>query len=204
MRARLGARFEACHPENPLPGPFRDPGCLSPLKLETIAMHSTISRVFLLPLCALAFVLGCASPPGGGEVRFNTPASTSGQAKIEVDASELVGDRLKSFLVHGGSNHIGSEVAQALMNAGKNDGSTRLKIRITRYRLRSSSSAFLLGAMAGADTIACEVEVERNGASTNRFNTDTSTILGGLIMPGSTRRFNRLARELASRIAAGV
>ena len=49
-----------------------------------------------------------------------------------------------------------------------------------------------------------KLDVERDGVETHSFATDTSTILGGVIMPGSTRRFNRLVAELAKRIAQGV
>ena len=167
-------------------------------------MHSTLSRGLLFPLCALALALGCASPPGGGQVKFNARAGTGERPNIEVDASALTGERLAVYLAHGGSNEVGSEVAQALASAGKADEGTVVKIRITRFRLRSGSSAFWLGVMAGADTIACDVEVERNGRSSHRFDTDTSTILGGLLMPGTVTRFNRLVRELAKRVAAGV
>ena len=97
-------------------------------------MRSTVSRSLLFPFCALAFALGCASPPGGGEVKFNARAGTSGRPNVEVDASALTGERLAVYLAHGGSNEVGSEVARALESAGKGGDDTVVKIRITRFR----------------------------------------------------------------------
>jgi hypothetical protein len=103
-----------------------------------------------------------------------------------------------------GSQQIGIRVAEKLAAAGKGDDGLVVKVRITKFRLRSASSAFWLGAMAGADTVACTVEVTRDGETRPPFSTDTSSVMGGVIMPGTTTCFNRLANELANRIVAGV
>jgi hypothetical protein len=148
--------------------------------------------------------LGCAAPPGGGEVHFSGTAPSGTSAQVEVDATSLMAERRTAFLSHGGAERVGTAVLQELSNAGKGDAETTVRVQITRFRLRSGSSAFWLGAMAGADIIACSVEVLQAGTVTKQFETDTSTIMGGLIMPGPVTRFNRLVAELARRIAAKV
>ena len=56
--------------------------------------------------------------------------------------------------------------------------------------------------MAGADTLAVDVVVERNGRNLDTFATDTSTVLGGMVVPAPSQRINRMSKELARRIAA--
>jgi len=164
------------------------------------------TRAATLPVVLSLIVLlttSCASPPGGGEAKFSAPSS-SGAAPLTVDASALAGDRLEAYLAQGGSQRVGKEVMAALAGSGRAADGTTLKVEITTFRLRSSSSAFWLGAMAGADTIACIATVQKPGEAPRTFNTDTSTAMGGFIRPGSTNRFNRLVKELARRIVAGI
>ena len=167
-------------------------------------MIPPVSRHPMLLLLFGTLALGCASPPGGGEIHFSGTLSAGSSARVEVDATLLAAERRAAFLAHGGAARVGTAVLQELSSAGKGDGGTTVQIQITRFRLRSGSSAFWLGAMAGADIIGCSVEVLQGGNSTHSFKTDTSTILGGLIMPGPVTRFNRLVAELARRIAAKV
>jgi hypothetical protein len=166
-------------------------------------MKFAIRRCSIAALVLFAFVTGCASGPGGGQVAFSSD-SAAGKAGVQVDASALTADKLDAFLQQDGAQQIGIKVAEKLAAAGKGDGGLVVKVRITGFRLRSVSSALWLGAMAGADTVACTVEVSRGGETQPPFSTDTSSVMGGLIMPGTTTRFNRLANELANRIVAGV
>ena len=166
-----------------------------------------ISSVLRRPMLLLLFgtlATGCASPSGGGEINFSGTMSSAPSTRVEVDASALETDRRAAFLAHGGAARVGTAVLQELSSTGKRDAGTTVQVKITRFRLRSGSNAFWLGAMAGADIIACSVEVFQGGNSTHSFKTDTSTIMGGLIMPGPVTRFNRLVAELARRIAAKV
>ena len=167
-------------------------------------MIPPVSRFPSLLLLFGTLALGCASPPGGGEIHFSGTLPSGASARVEVDATPLAADRRAAFLAHGGAARVGTAVLQELTNVGKGDAGTVVKVRITRFRLRSGSSAFWLGAMAGADFIGCTVEVLQGSNSTHSFETDTSTILGGLIMPGPVTRFDRLVAELARRIAAKV
>ena len=167
-------------------------------------MISSVLRRSTLLFVFGALALGCASPPGGGEIQFSSAAPSGASARVAVDASPLMTDRRAAFLAHGGAERIGTAVLQELASASKEDANTTVQIRITRFRLRSSSSAFWLGLMAGADVIGCSVDVSKGGKLSHSFETDTSTIIGGLIRPGSLTRFNRLVAELARRIVAKV
>jgi hypothetical protein len=167
-------------------------------------MRSPVSLPPLLLLFAATLALGCASPPGGGELRFAGTAESGTFAQVEVDATPLAEERRTAFLAHGGAARLGTAVLRELAEAGKGAPGTFVKVQVTDFRLRSSSAAFWVGAMAGADTLACSVEVVKEGGVPRTFRTDTSTVLGGVVMPGSPTRFDRLVAELAHRIAEGV
>jgi len=156
---------------------------------------------------ALVFV-GCAAAPGGGTVQFTATDSIEVGGKdvtVNVDASELSGDRMEAFLQQAGSKKIANQVLRNLWSGvGKRQLPDALNIRVTGFRLRSGSTGFWLGAMAGADRIAVTVEVVSGGAVTKSFATDTSTAVAGIIRPGAVERFDRMVNTLAERIVAGI
>lgn len=166
-------------------------------------------RSFQLVALLAAFALvGCAAAPGGGTIQYTATDSieAGGQAvTVNVDASQLTGDRSEAFLQQAGSEKITNKVLEKLRAGG---GTTQLpnalNIRVTGFRLRSGSSGFWLGAMAGADRIEVAVEVVRGSAVTKKFSTDTSTAVAGVIRPGAVERFDRMVNTLAERIVAGI
>jgi len=158
-------------------------------------------------LAALALV-GCAAAPGGGTIQFAATDSIEAGGKdvtVSVDASELSGDRSEIFLRQAGTRKLANKVLQKLWSGdGKTQLPDALNIRVTGFRLRSGSSGFWLGPMAGADRIEVTVGVVSGGAATKSFSTNTSTAVGGFIRPGSVERFDRMVNTLADRIVAGI
>jgi hypothetical protein len=118
-------------------------------------------------LAALAFV-GCAAAPGGGTIQFTATDSieAGGQnVTVNVDASELSGDRKEVFLQQAGTKRITNKVLQKLWSGvGKKQLPNALNIRVTSFRLRSGSTGFWLGPTAGADRISVTVEVVAGSA----------------------------------------
>lgn len=172
---------------------------------------SPLSRLCVLVAlsCTMALVVGCATPPGGGTSSYAVEADfDSGvpDIDIEVDASGIEGDRMSSYEQHGGSKVIGDAVRQELQEVGRRGPSEAftLKISVTSFRLRSSSSGFWLGAMAGADNLAVTVAVVVDDAVEKTFQTNASTVIAGVVRPGSMNRFVRMANKLAERIVAGL
>jgi hypothetical protein len=158
-------------------------------------------------LVTLAFV-GCASAPGGGTLQYAaTDAIEAGgrDVTVSVDASALSGDRREVFLQQAGTKKITNKVLQKLWSGvGKRQLPDALNIRVTGFRLRSGSTGFWLGPMAGADRIAVTVEVVHGGVPAQSFATNTSTAVGGFIRPGAVERFDRMVNTLAERIVAGI
>jgi hypothetical protein len=158
-------------------------------------------------LVALAFV-GCATAPGGGTIQYAATDSIEAGGKdvtVSVDASGLSGDRRVAFLQQAGTKKIANKVLQKLWSGvGKRQLPDALNIRVTSFRLRSGSTGFWLGPMAGADRIAVTVEVVHGSTAAKSFSTNTSTVVGGLIRPGAVERFDRMVNTLAERIVAGI
>jgi hypothetical protein len=169
-------------------------------------LRERISRLVVL-LAALALV-GCAAAPGGGTIQFAATDSIEAGSKdvtVSVDASELSGDRREAFLRQAGTRKLANKVLQKLWSGdGKTQLPDALNIRVTGFRLRSGSTGFWLGFMAGADRIDVTVEIIRGGASTKSFATNTSTAVAGIIRPGAVERFDRMVNTLAERIVAGI
>ena len=116
------------------------------------------------------------------------------------------GDRRKVFLQQAGPQKIAAKVLEKLAAAGLgNDRSPdALNITVTQFRLRSASTGFWVGFLAGADKLRVSVDVVRDGASAKSFTTDTSTAVAGLIRPGSVERFDRMVNTLGQRIVDGI
>jgi hypothetical protein len=181
--------------------------CFHPISQPRLdPMSQRCFRLFAL-LMTLAFV-GCAAAPGGGTIQFTaTDAIEAGgqDVTVNVDASELSGDRRVVFLQQAGTKKITNKVLQKLWSGvGKRQLPDTLNIRVTGFRLRSGSSGFWLGFMAGADRIEVTVEVVSGSAATKSFSTNTSTAVAGIIRPGAVERFDRMVNTLAERIVAGI
>jgi hypothetical protein len=158
-------------------------------------------------LAALALV-GCAAAPGSGTIQFAATDSIEAGGKdvrVSVDASDLSGDRREVFLRQAGTRKIANKVLQKLWSGdGKYQLPDALNIRVTGFRLRSGSSGFWLGPMAGADRINVTVEIASGSGTHKSFSTNTSTAVGWAIRPGSVERFDRMVNTLADRIVAGI
>jgi len=158
-------------------------------------------------LAALALV-GCAAAPGSGTIQFAATDSIEAGGKdvtVSVDASGLSGERREVFLRQAGTRKIANKVLQKLWSGGgESQLPDALNIRVTGFRLRSGSTGFWLGPMAGADRIDVAVEVIRGGTPTESFATNTSTAVAGVIRPGAVERFDRMVNTLADRIVAGI
>ncbi len=158
-------------------------------------------------LVTLAFV-GCAAAPGGGTIQFTATDSIEAGGRdvtVSVDASALSGDRREVFLQQAGTKKLTNKVLQKLWSGlGNRQLPNALNIRVTGFRLRSGSTGFWLGPMAGADRIVVTVEVVHDSAAARSFSTNTSTAVGGIIRPGSVERFDRMINTLAERIVAGI
>jgi hypothetical protein len=156
-----------------------------------------------------AFVsAGCAAAPGGGTIQFTATDSIEAGGRdvtVNVDASELSGDRREVFLQQAGTKKITNKVLQKLWSGvGKRQLPDALNIRVTGFRLRSGSTGFWLHFMAGADRIEVTVEVVRGSAAAKSFSTNTATAVAGFIRPGAVERFDRMVNTLADRIVAGI
>ena len=162
----------------------------------------------LVVLLAALSLVGCVTAPGGGTIQFAATDSIEAGGKdvtVSVDASELSGDRREVFLQQAGTRKIANKVLQKLWSGdGKSEHPDALNIRVTGFRLRSGSTGFWLGFMAGADRIDVAVEVIRGGTPTESFGTNTSTAVAGVIRPGAVERFDRMVNTLADRIVAGI
>ncbi|MEE9609311.1 MAG: hypothetical protein V3U03_16345 [Myxococcota bacterium] len=163
----------------------------------------------LLATVAVAVLVACASPPGGGTLLFAvTDSASSGGSgvTVNVDASPLSGDRREVFLQQAGSQKIATKVLEKLMllGVGNQHLPDALNITVDHFRLRSGSTGFWLGFMAGADTLRVAVVVIRGGDVAKAFGTDTSTAVAGIIRPGAVERFDRMVNTLAQRIVDGI
>ena len=131
----------------------------------------------LVVLLAALSLVGCATAPGGGTIQFAATDSIEASGKdvtVSVDASGLSGERREVFLRQAGTRKIANKVLQKLWSGGgKSQLPDALNIKVTHFRLRSGSSGFWLGPMAGADRINVTVEVA--SATPKTFSTNTST-----------------------------
>jgi len=172
---------------------------------------SLIAFVFL-PL----LLYGCAGNPAAdksvsdkGTVKATLLSKGRSVKNIAVNLNEsnLKKERVDTAKTYTLTSRIENNVQSNLQEKGSYDsknGDITLNINITAFRLRSGSSAFWLGAMAGADVIAVDVDVEANGENIKSFKTDTSTILGGMAFPAPSQRVNRMSKELAKRIVENL
>ena len=84
------------------------------------------------------------------------------------------------------------------------DGEVDVAVEIIGMRMRSNGTAFWWGFFAGGDWITVEVNVSKNGKPLKRFQTGTSTALGGMIYGGRSVRVGRMMKTLSKRIAKEI
>lgn len=125
---------------------------------------------------------------------------------VAITYDGLDAERLKRLEAYRAHETLRTNVESRLGGSGRLDpsGDLELVIHLDTFRLRSSASAFWLGAMAGADRVVADVRVTRNGSEIRNFKTDTSTMLGGMFYASATRRTARLMKTLSERIVTGL
>ena len=164
----------------------------------------------LLLLLALALP-GCAGTP---EKTTPVPAPES-QAALpagkQIGAVEVVLDRdsvpqngIDAAERYDIPAKLQSRVTALLGARFAADGELVVHVSIGNFRLRSGGNAFWLGAMGGADMLEVSVEVVDGGTPLKHFETDTSTVLGGIAYASPTRRSARLVQSISERIVAGL
>ncbi len=160
-------------------------------------------------LAAVASLGGCASSPEqekpqrAAASHFPDPI---GRVEVRVDPSLNEEARSVAIDKMAAPDKIATAVSNLLRTQGRLDANaaTTLEIVITAFRLRSGASAFWLGAMAGPDRLAVDVRVQKSGATLAQYQTDTSSVLGGIAFAGMGHRFDRLVKSIAQRIVAGL
>lgn len=168
--------------------------------------------------CGLLFGLFVASKPVLAEDAQKAPgenASESGKNEIpvcasavpievslgsEVSASDRVEVINKYEVVKRVQHAIGCEIERQAYSADK---STKIKISITAFRLRSAGAAVVAGIMAGVDILRLSVDVEGAGSGQPvHFDTKTSGSRGGWHMPTESQRLNVMVQKLAKDVVA--
>jgi hypothetical protein len=169
------------------------------------------------PARALALVLlvslssACASgsgPESEPAPEMAGPGFGDAIGRVEVGPADTLNDpeRVAAFKRYQVPDKLAAAVDGDLRRAGRLDpgAGTTLRLLVDDFRLRSGSSAFWAGVMAGADRISVRVFVERDGRELRSYTTNTSTALGGIAYASSTKRLDRLIKTLAERVVAGL
>jgi hypothetical protein len=163
---------------------------------------------FLVLSVALAAGCGGSSPPapetptgtaitGGERVRsVEVTLADSGLEPAEVDVLERysIAENLQGRI----TSVLGERGALA------DNGALDVRVAINDFRLRSGSSAFWLGSMAGSDVLGVQVDVLKGGRVVRKFDTNAYTALGGVIYASPTTRANRLSKTVSIRVADGL
>ncbi|MEJ2611252.1 MAG: hypothetical protein P8179_14510 [Candidatus Thiodiazotropha sp.] len=125
-----------------------------------------------------------------------------GNVKVIVDYDNIAAERHKIIKKYEVISRIENGVKDRLQALKKYEegGQVNLKIHLTGFRLRSGSSAFWLGAMAGKDFASVDVDVIQNGKKVGSYSTDASTVLGGFVKPAPSQRVNSVCKEISKRI----
>lgn len=164
----------------------------------------------LLLLLALALV-GCAGTP---EETPSVPAPESqpalpagkqiGTVEVVLDRDSVPQNGIDAAERYDVPAKVQSRLTALLGPRFAADGELVVHVSITYFRLRSGGNAFWLGGMGGADKLKVSVEVVDGGARLKQFETDTSTVLGGIAYASPTRRSARLIQAISERIVADL
>jgi hypothetical protein len=162
-------------------------------------------NTMMAALCACFLLVGCAS--NDKVVAANNKLAISGKVgtvSVSVDYDEIASERHEVIKKYEVVSRLKNGVMDQLkaQNKYQSGGQVDLKIRLTDFRLRSGSSAFWLGAMAGKDFAGVNVDVFDNGNKIHSYSTDSSTLLGGFIKPAPSQRINSICKEVSKRIVS--
>jgi ribosomal protein L30E len=159
----------------------------------------------MVTLCMCLLLVGCAS--NGKVVAANNKPALSGKVgtvKVLVDYDNIASERHEVIKKYEVVSRLKNGVLDQLkaQNKYQSGGQVDLRILLTGFRLRSGSSAFWLGAMAGKDFASVNVDVIDNGNKVHSYSTDSSTLLGGIIKPAPSQRVNSVCKEVSKRIVS--
>lgn len=158
-----------------------------------------IKSIFIF-VCMALLLANC----GGKKVQaFNLKGNISA-VNVVVNEATVAPDRLTAIQNYKVVSRLKNGVTELLKKQGKYaaDGTAQLEIEVTDFRLRSGASAFFLGAMAGGDFTAVDVNVIEDGTSTHHFSTSASTARGGAFAASPTHRVNAVSTAVTKRIVA--
>lgn len=135
-----------------------------------------------------------------------SPAFAMRTVEVFVDESEIGTPASERLDLYGTKERLTTAVAAELASQGRlsESGEFTLHIALVRFRLRSDQLALWVGSYAGLDRLAVRVEVRRANQVDRSFETNTSTILGGIVYRNANKRLDRLIAELARRIVGGI
>jgi hypothetical protein len=161
-------------------------------------------RSIMVALIAGLILVACGSNGSKVSSATNKPVITGkvGTVNVIVDYDKIVAERHDTIKKYEVVSRIENGVKEQLkaQNKYKSGGRVNLKIHLTGFRLRSGSSAFWLGAMAGKDFASVNVDVIQNGKKVGSYATDSATILGGIVKPAPSQRVNSVCKEISKRI----
>jgi hypothetical protein len=161
-------------------------------------------------ISSLALLLfSCASGGGGQEVVEEPSLIEMGNKvrTIEISLDEGLADDQRSVIEQYTAIerlHADIEVALGQRAALAEDGTLNVHVVIDGFQLRSNGATIWVGSMAGADFVNVTVSVTQDGELIKSFQTNTSSIQGGIFMAGRTKRLNRLTASLGERVANGI
>lgn len=158
-----------------------------------------IKSIFIF-VCMALLLANC----GGKKVQaFNLKGNISA-VNVVVNEATVAPDRLTAIQNYKVVSRLKNGVTELLKKQGKYaaDGTAQLEIEITDFRLRNGATAFFIGAMAGGDFTAVDVNVIEDGASTHHFSTSASTARGGVFSASPTHRVNAVSTAVTKRIVA--
>jgi hypothetical protein len=176
---------------------------------------SNAAKPILLVAAFLVLLVGagCSVVSGGTQTPSDPPDGTTalaggrsvGNLTIALDKENLPYDVTSVAEEYEVTRILGNRVREHLEARGAMaNGSLDVTVKIVGMRLRSNGTAIWWGFFAGGDWITVDVVVSENGTEVNRFQTGTSTVLGGMIYGGRSTRIGRMMKTLGERVARGV
>ena len=122
---------------------------------------------------------------------------------VTVNSDAVIAERKGVYDGLDADRTIKEAIVSELVEDGHFDesGDTRVSVRITEFRLRSTGSAFMWGFFAGVDMLDGEVEIQQGEDSNKRFTFKLSGSEEWYFKFSAAARFRSLASELAEKIA---
>jgi len=154
-------------------------------------MRRLFAFVLLGPLLASC---GASTP------RVPTPSELTGLPEVTVSLDpQIDAERVQVFQQQDGTARLRNALLDELADSRRSGQQVNeIRLLVTRFRLRSTASGVLVGAMAGADML--DVAVTVRGQTVRTFNAGAGGVAAGFIKPSATGRFNGLVRLVAERI----